>query len=88
LGAEVIKIEQPDRGDDTRWLHTQYEQKQDPQLFKPSSKLSNYFISCNRNKKSLTLDLKKPDGIQILKKLIARSDVLIENFIAKWKSLV
>ncbi|KNZ63202.1 hypothetical protein VP01_1173g2 [Puccinia sorghi] len=81
LGAEVIKIEQPDRGDDTRWLHTQYEQKQDPQLFKPSSKLSNYFISCNRNKKSFTLNLKKPDGIQILKKLIGRSDVLIENFI-------
>ncbi|OAV93917.1 hypothetical protein PTTG_12161 [Puccinia triticina 1-1 BBBD Race 1] len=81
LGADVIKIEEPDRGDDTRWLKTQYEQRQDPQVFKPSSTLSNYFLSCNRNKKSLTLNLKKPDGVQILKKLIAQSDVLIENFI-------
>ncbi|KNE99623.1 hypothetical protein PSTG_07116 [Puccinia striiformis f. sp. tritici PST-78] len=81
LGAEVIKIEEPGRGDDTRWLQTQHEQKQEPQVFKPSSTLSNYFISCNRNKKSLTLNLKKPDGIRILRKLVAKSDVLIENFI-------
>ncbi|KAI9619292.1 hypothetical protein H4Q26_011975 [Puccinia striiformis f. sp. tritici PST-130] len=79
--AEVIKIEEPGRGDDTRWLQTQHEQKQEPQVFKPSSTLSNYFISCNRNKKSLTLNLKKPDGIRILRKLVAKSDVLIENFI-------
>ncbi|KAI7964796.1 hypothetical protein MJO29_002894 [Puccinia striiformis f. sp. tritici] len=75
LGAEVIKIEEPGRGDDTRWLQTQHEQKQEPQVFKPSSTLSNYFISCNRNKKSLTLNLKKPDGIRILRKLVAKSDV-------------
>ncbi|KAA1118971.1 hypothetical protein PGT21_011756 [Puccinia graminis f. sp. tritici] len=81
LGADVIKIEEPGRGDDTRWLQTQYEQQQDPQVFKPSSTLSNYFLSCNRNKRSLTLNLKKPDGVQILKKLVAKSDVLIENFI-------
>lgn len=81
LGADVIKVEEPTMGDDTRWLQTKLEQGQDPPVFHPSSTLSNYFISCNRNKRSLTLNLKKSEGVEILKKLVIKSDVLIENFL-------
>jgi crotonobetainyl-CoA:carnitine CoA-transferase CaiB-like acyl-CoA transferase len=69
MGAEVIKIEQPGKGDDTRaW---------GPPFIKGESA---YFLSVNRNKKSVTLDLKSTAGKEILKKLIKRSDVLVENF--------
>lgn len=68
-GAEVIKIEQPGCGDGTRqwgppWV----------------GELSAYFISVNRNKKSITLNLKSEIGREILEKLIASADVFIENF--------
>lgn len=78
MGAEVIKIEEPKKGDDTRWLKTFQESNQSN--FEKSSSLSNYFISCNRNKKSLTLNLKHQKGIEIFKQLVKDSDVLIENF--------
>lgn len=69
MGAEVIKIEQPGKGDDTRtW---------GPPFIKGESA---YFLSVNRNKKSVTLDLKTVEGKDILKRLIKRSDVLVENF--------
>src|SRR5580700_11181742 len=69
LGAEVIKLERPGSGDDTRgW---------GPPFLGP---LSAYFLSCNRNKRSLTLDIARPDGIAIFHDLLDRSDVLIENF--------
>lgn len=68
-GAEVIKIEQPGKGDDTRtW---------GPPFIKGESA---YFLSVNRNKKSVTLDLKAEKGKEILAKLIGQSDVLVENF--------
>ena len=68
MGAEVIKIEEPGRGDDTRsWP---------PFLGGEAT----YFMSVNRNKKSLTLNLKPAEGQDILRKLVAKSDVLIENF--------
>jgi formyl-CoA transferase/CoA:oxalate CoA-transferase len=68
MGAEVIKIEEPGKGDDTRsWP---------PFLGGEAT----YFMSVNRNKKSLTLNLKAPEGQDILRKLVARSDVLLENF--------
>src|SRR5262245_55423239 len=69
MGARVIKIEQPGRGDDTR-------------AFGPPflSGESCYFLSVNRNKESVTLDFKKPEGRVILERLIERSDVLVENF--------
>jgi crotonobetainyl-CoA:carnitine CoA-transferase CaiB-like acyl-CoA transferase len=68
MGAEVIKVEEPGKGDDTRsWPP-----------FKGGE--STYFMSVNRGKQSLTLNLKPPEGQAILKKLIARSDVLVENF--------
>jgi crotonobetainyl-CoA:carnitine CoA-transferase CaiB-like acyl-CoA transferase len=69
LGAEVIKLERPGAGDDTRgW---------GPPFLGP---LSAYFLSCNRNKRSLTLDIATPDGDRLFHELLDRSDVLIENF--------
>jgi formyl-CoA transferase len=70
LGADVVKIEVPGRGDDTRaWGPPFTENGQ-----------SAYFLSTNRNKRSLTLNLKDPQGIEVLKALIAKADVLVENF--------
>jgi crotonobetainyl-CoA:carnitine CoA-transferase CaiB-like acyl-CoA transferase len=69
MGARVIKIEQPRKGDDTRAWGP-------PFLGSESA----YFLSVNRNKESLTLDFKHPDGRAILNRLIARADVIVENF--------
>jgi len=68
-GAEIIKIERPGSGDDTR-------QWGPPWLGKESA----YFLSVNRNKQSVTIDLKHPEGQAIVRRLAAKSDVLIENF--------
>jgi crotonobetainyl-CoA:carnitine CoA-transferase CaiB-like acyl-CoA transferase len=69
MGARVIKIEQPGKGDDTRgW---------GPPFLNGESA---YFLSVNRNKESVTLDFKHPEGRRILDRLVARSDVLVENF--------
>ena len=69
LGARVIKVEQPGKGDDTRaW---------GPPFQGPESA---YFLSVNRNKESVTLDFKHPDGRAVLDRLIAQADVLVENF--------
>jgi crotonobetainyl-CoA:carnitine CoA-transferase CaiB-like acyl-CoA transferase len=68
MGAEVIKVEEPGKGDDTRgW----------PPF---AGGEATYFMAVNRNKKSLTLNLKAPEGQAILPRLVARSDVLLENF--------
>ena len=69
LGAEVIKLERPGTGDDTRGWGPPFD-----------GELSAYFLSCNRGKKSLTLDIGSPDGNDIFHRLLAKSDVLIENF--------
>ncbi|MFN8446627.1 MAG: CaiB/BaiF CoA-transferase family protein [Caldilineaceae bacterium] len=69
-GARVIKVEQPGKGDDTRsWGPP----------FTPSGE-SAYFFSCNRNKESITVDLKDPAGQEIIRQLATKADVLIENF--------
>jgi crotonobetainyl-CoA:carnitine CoA-transferase CaiB-like acyl-CoA transferase len=69
MGARVIKIEQPGKGDDTRaW---------GPPFLDGESA---YFLSINRNKESVTLDFKNAQGRAVLEQLIARSDVLVENF--------
>lgn len=73
LGARVIKIETPGHGDDTRGWGPPFIETQD-------GPISTYFLSCNRNKESITLDLKSADGVAALTELIARSDVLMENF--------
>jgi formyl-CoA transferase len=77
LGAAVIKIEQPDKGDDTRqwgppWFHGE----------------SAYFLSCNRNKKSVTINLQAEAGRELVRRLAKHCDVLVENFkvgaMAQW----
>jgi len=69
MGARVIKLEQPGRGDDTRGWGPPFVNGE-----------SAYFLSINRNKESLTLDLKQPAARTILESLLARTDVLAENF--------
>jgi crotonobetainyl-CoA:carnitine CoA-transferase CaiB-like acyl-CoA transferase len=69
MGARVIKVEQPGKGDDTRaW---------GPPFLEGESA---YFLSINRNKESVTLDFKHPEGRAVLDRLIAKSDVVVENF--------
>lgn len=70
LGADVIKIELPGRGDDTRQWGPPFAESGE----------SAYFIAANRNKRSLTLDLKREKGLAVLRNLIQASDVLVENF--------
>jgi formyl-CoA transferase/CoA:oxalate CoA-transferase len=69
LGARVIKIEHPVRGDDTRAWGPPFVRHE-----------SAYFLSINRNKESLTLDLKRPEAERIIDRLLRRADVLVENF--------
>ena len=72
LGAEVIKLERPGAGDDTRgW---------GPPYLSGSNDLSAYFLSCNRGKKSLTLDIASAEGRGLFHELLAKCDVLLENF--------
>lgn len=73
LGARVIKVENPGTGDDTRgWGPPFVGPEDDPQ--------ATYFLSCNRNKESIALDLKSEDGQTVLRELLERADVVIENF--------
>ena len=76
LGADVIKVERPGSGDDTRRFG--------PPFLKDGAGKetaeSAYFLSSNRNKRSITLDITKPAGQSLARRLIARSDVLVENF--------
>jgi crotonobetainyl-CoA:carnitine CoA-transferase CaiB-like acyl-CoA transferase len=71
LGAEVIKIEKPGSGDDTRGFAPP---------FMPGSRESAYFTGVNRNKRSVTLDIATPKGQELALALIARCDILVENF--------
>lgn len=73
LGARVIKVENPDGGDDTRGWGP-------PFVGAPGDLESTYFLSCNRNKESIILDLKSAEGRANLTRLVMRADVLIENF--------
>lgn len=68
LGAEVIKLERPDTGDDSRTFGPFINQE------------SAYFISINRGKKSITLDLKHPRSKEVFRDLVKNVDVLVENF--------
>ncbi len=69
MGARVIKVEQPGKGDDTRGWGPPFQNGE-----------SAYFLSINRNKESVTLNLKHPEGRRVLDALIEKSDVLVENF--------
>src|SRR5690625_585281 len=68
LGAGVIKVEKPDTGDETR------------EWYAIKDEWSGYFLALNRSKKSITLDLKKKEALEILYKLVKECDVIIENF--------
>ena len=73
MGARVIKVESPGTGDDTRgWGPPFVGPEDDP--------ISTYFLAANRNKESITLDLKSDDGRDVLTRLVTHSDVLVENF--------
>jgi formyl-CoA transferase/CoA:oxalate CoA-transferase len=69
LGADVVKVEHPDRGDDTRDWGPPFWEGQGP-----------IFLAINRNKRSITLDLKRPEASGVLSRLASRSDVLLESF--------
>ncbi|RST76244.1 CoA transferase [Siminovitchia acidinfaciens] len=69
LGAEVVKVETPDGGDDTRTWGPPFQKG-----------VSAYYLCANRNKKSITVNLKSPEGKDIIKKLVKESDVIIHNF--------
>lgn len=72
LGAEVVKVERPGSGDDTR---------QWGPPFLPNGGTSAYYLSCNRGKRSLALDLSHPAARQVLDGLLAQADCLVENFL-------
>lgn len=70
MGADVIKIEKPGRGDGARYMG-------EPML---GPGQSDYYLSLNRNKRSLLVDLSTPDGVVIAKKVAAQSDIVVQNF--------
>jgi crotonobetainyl-CoA:carnitine CoA-transferase CaiB-like acyl-CoA transferase len=82
MGARVIKIEQPGKGDDTRAWGPPflYPGGHNPPAGGPDVGESAYFLSINRNKESVTLDFKHEEGRALLERLIAKSDVVVENF--------
>lgn len=73
LGARVIKVERPEGGDDSRGWGPPFVGPEDAEQ-------STYFLSCNRNKESVTLDMKSEDGRALLARLVRHADVLVENF--------
>lgn len=76
LGADVIKIERAGEGDDTRKFAPPYIKGEDGEDTSEAA----YFCAANRNKKSVTLDIAKPEGQALARKLIGQSQVLVENF--------
>ncbi len=76
LGAEVIKIERPGNGDDTRAWGPPF--LKDPRGENTSE--AAYYLSANRNKQSVTIDFTQPEGQRLVRELAARSDIVIENF--------
>src|SRR3981081_2866798 len=76
LGAEVIKIERPGGGDDARAFGPPY-------LVDPQGKENNnnsFYLCANRNKKSVTVNIAKPEGQDIIRELAKSSDIMMENF--------
>ncbi|WP_313118348.1 CaiB/BaiF CoA transferase family protein [Ectopseudomonas guguanensis] len=76
LGADVIKVERPGSGDDTRHWGPPYIKDAEGN----DSREAAYFQSANRNKQSLTLDFTQPEGQRLVRELVAQCDVLLENF--------
>ncbi|OWT74599.1 MULTISPECIES: CaiB/BaiF CoA-transferase family protein [unclassified Achromobacter] len=76
LGAEVVKIERPGAGDDTRAWGPPYLKDQDGNDTTEAA----YYLSANRNKKSVALDIATPRGAELVRELARQSDILVENF--------
>ena len=76
LGADVIKVERPGRGDESRGWGPPFV----GEAYGPYPGESAYFLSANRNKRSITVNLKSQEGVQIVRQLAATSDALVENF--------
>ena len=76
LGAEVIKVERPGSGDDSRAFGPPWVKDKDGRDTKDSA----YYTSANRGKKSITVDISKPEGQKLVRELARISDVLIENY--------
>lgn len=72
LGAEVIKVEQPGQGDDTR--------RWGPPFLDDGSRDSAYYLCANRNKRSIGIDMARPEGAALIRRLAAEADVVVENF--------
>ena len=76
LGAEVIKVERPGKGDDTRGWGPPFVKDRDGNDTTDAA----YFMCANRGKKSLTLDIAKAEGQEIIRELAQQSDILLENY--------
>jgi crotonobetainyl-CoA:carnitine CoA-transferase CaiB-like acyl-CoA transferase len=76
LGADVVKVERPGQGDETRTWGPPFL----PPAVADAPSYSAYYLSCNRNKRALTLDLSDSEGLELFYRLVERSDVLLENF--------
>ena len=79
LGADVIKIEKPDGGDQTRGWGP-------PWVGEGEQRVSAYYVAANRNKRSVALDLKRPEARNAFERLLATADILVENFLPReWR---
>ena len=76
LGADVVKVEKPGEGDDTRHWGPPFLQDADGN----ATQHATYFTACNRNKRSVTIDMAHPEGQALIRQMAAQSDVLVENF--------
>ncbi|WP_200864914.1 CaiB/BaiF CoA transferase family protein [Pseudomonas viridiflava] len=76
LGADVIKVERPVCGDDTRSWGPPFLKDETGQNTTEAA----YYLSANRNKQSVTIDFTRPEGQQLVRELVAKSDIVIENF--------
>ena len=76
LGADVVKVERPGVGDDTRHWGPPFLQDADGQ----DTTQASYFTACNRNKRSVTIDMASEDGQQLIRQMALQADVLVENF--------
>ncbi|TEB39701.1 CAIB/BAIF family enzyme [Coprinellus micaceus] len=84
LGADVVKVEEVTRGDDTRsWLPPVAPTQPDaPEEARHLPDESAYFLAVNRNKRSMTVNFKTPEGLEIVHRLVKQADVLVENFVS------
>ena len=76
LGADVIKVERPGAGDDTRKWGPPYLKDDGGEDTTESA----YYLSTNRNKRSVTIDISQPDGAALVRRLLAHCDIMVENF--------